>query len=341
MMCSGAFERSDDPPPAVTGSAVPQAPATAPVDPGAGVDDLKAGLDATRELLRKTGVALGATATAVLTGLGYSQLHELFPIPEGDDWLWAVALGAAAAAVVGAAVLAGRFFGAQRRILLSSRLPNGRRQRWRRGLTKRDVTVAAEVFTDHAREEGAAGVHALDLRAARLQHLSRRATNTAERDRFAEEAVRLSGIVRFALMRGVASILEYRAQKAFRGWPTRLALLSTAAGIVVLWGAADYSKGQRDLIELRTKCVAGEAKGATSACDPVVAEEDDTAAEAAREQAAREGAESIAAAARELPEDSRSVVALAEACNTVVQSRLKEAAESVRAATVAACIRRD
>jgi hypothetical protein len=318
---------------------VSPARASAPVDPGASVEELTTGLAATRDHLRKTGAALGTVGTVVIGGLGYARLHELFPVPEDADWLYAVAVIGATAAVLGATLLAGRFFGAQRRILLSSRLPENQKDRWRHGLRKTEVEIADEVFSDHAREEGAESLLALDMRALRLERISRNANDAATRSRIAEEARRLSGVVRIGLVRGVASVLEYRAQQAFKGWVTKAALLSTVTGVALLWGAADFSKGQRDLIDLRAKCAAAEKKGASTACEPVVATSDDDAAQAARDEAARKQAEVVEAARRGLDRTKRDSLTAAEACNTVVESRLSDAAEAVRAAAVAACIR--
>jgi hypothetical protein len=319
---------------------VPPAPATAPgVDPGAGADTLTAGLAATREHLRKTGTALGTAATAVIGGLGYARLHDLFPIPVGKDWLYWVAGVAAAAAVLGSVVLAGRFFGAQRRILLSSRLPTTQQDRWRRGLRKTEVTIVTPVFQEHAREEGAASLHALDLRAVRLEHVAGRIEDEDARKRFEDEAQHVRQVVRIGLVRGVASILEYRAQQAFKGWISKVALVSAVTGVALLWGAADYSKGQRDLIDLRAKCAEAEGKGAATACEPVVPTEDDAKAKEARDAAKRKQEQDVAAAARELKSANRDSLTTAQACNTVVESRLKDAPESVRAAAVSACIR--
>jgi hypothetical protein len=65
-------------------------------------------------------------------------------------------------------------------------------------------------------------------------------------------------------------------------------LAVTALGAAVLWGVADYSKGQRDLISLQADCAKAEAAGAIGACDVLVEDEEHTALINAAHSASRQ-----------------------------------------------------
>jgi hypothetical protein len=320
----------------------------APVDPGLDVDGLRAGIDGVREHLRRFGAAFGGVATAVLGGLGYATIHELFPAPAGSEWLYWLAAAAAVAAVGGAVVLVGRFFAGQRRILLTTRLTSKYQHR-QFALSKREAVAALAVLQDHANEEGAKDLEALEWRALRLERIAR-SVDPDEAAALEDEAIRLHDVVRVALVRAVAAVAERRAQNAFSGTATKLAVAFAAAGVIVLWGAADYSKGQRDLIELREKCAKAVKEGAVTACEPVVAEAeremiqakldaDKAQAQRAERRAAAQALRNLTAADRAVGATGRAAVRRARSCATIVARRLKGQPETVQAEAITACVR--
>jgi len=44
----------------------------------ASIDELKEGMKEMRGLLQRFGAAIGAAATVIITGVGFTQLHEIF-----------------------------------------------------------------------------------------------------------------------------------------------------------------------------------------------------------------------------------------------------------------------
>jgi hypothetical protein len=260
----------------------PASAAAAAVDLDADAKQLADGMAAIRSLLQRTATAIGAVATAVIGGLGYAQLHNAFPIPQTAGPGSKTLLGASLiAAIAGSAWLAGRFFSAQRRILLATEPEPAavtgtwdRIKRWVAG-RRQDPTAAEQVLVravldEHAAEEVAASLYMVELRALRLGRLSRRLATTDEQrsSALALEAKRLEGTVSIALTRAAATLLEDRARRVFRGWPTVLALTIAAAGLVGLFATVDYYKGQRTLFEMREKCAKAETAGVTDACAP-------------------------------------------------------------------------
>jgi hypothetical protein len=303
-------------------------------------------MKAVRDHLRRTGTALGAVATAVLGGLGYARLHELFPVPAGDGW-WLIPAAAVAAVLgaLGAAGLAGRFLAAQRRVLLTSEAEGWDKAEIKdHGFTDDEHKLVSDVLGDHAREEDAASVRAVELRGMRLERAARGLpADDARRARLQAEAGRLHGVVRIALVRGAATVLEHRAETAFRGWVTKLALVSAVVGILGLFALADYADGQRDLVDLRAKCAKAEKEGARDVCEPVLEPLTAGEREAAEREAleAKEKADVALANAEQLAGAERSaLVDRAKACDALVAARLKDAPEAVRVAATTACLRR-
>jgi hypothetical protein len=233
-------------------------------EPEGASTQIAAGMEQIRTLLRRMGAALGAAATAVLAGLGWTQVHEVFPLPEGRWWLWIPALFAGLSAFGGAAWLAARFFAAQRRIVIASDESAGEKFEG----DERDARDA--LFRLHSLEEAAPSVYAMELRAYRLQRIARElASEDPRKTKLETEAKRLLDLVELALSEAALWILEIRSKRAFKGVGTGIALGLTVVGIVVLFGIADYAQGQRELIDLRAKCQEAVSKGAVDACDPV------------------------------------------------------------------------
>lgn len=348
----------------------PTAPASAPVDPGADEQALGDGVEAIRAGLRKAGGVLGTAATAIIGGLGYVRLHEVFPVPEGKPGTsWAAAAGAILA-IVGAAALAGRFFAAQRRVLLTAEIPGPKRgprasrrrsarralargvedwkERRKRGFSKDELIRVRKVLDDHALDEVARDLHSLELRALRLERIGRHEPGEVG-ERLSAEAERLNDVVCIALTRASASVIEHRAHRVVKGFATKCFFAAAATGIVLLWGAADYSKGQRDLIDLRKKCAEAVKSGAATACDPVVSSRQLEAGAATRkkEADAKAAAKRTAGAKRErdllalearMPNGAVKGIASSKRCAELVTGRLGSQLEAVRIASVQACV---
>jgi hypothetical protein len=260
--------------------AKPHDPAEEVQKPKPDVGDLQAGMQAIRDLLQKFGAALGAAGAALMTGLGYTQIHKIFPLPAGSSgWLVVLAVVGSASGLIGAAWLAARFFGAQRRILVSSEQEHGsaRRRRWlakRKGFTDFERELRDQVFDEQAREDGAKTLRDVELRALRYERIARRTKDEERAKTLQAEADRLKGNVRLALVQAAAVVLERRSHQAFKGLLSAVLLLLTIAGIIAVFGLADWSQGERDLIALRKSCAEAQKAGAINACDPVVAKKD-------------------------------------------------------------------
>jgi hypothetical protein len=264
----------------------PLAPSPTGVSPAASREELKEGRDAIRSSLQKTGSALAAGATVLLTALGLTQAYELFPLPqnlsdEDEKALLITAFLGALAAIGGAALLAARFFWAQRRILLNSRGLQGEDD-------EEEKRVVGQVLTEHAREQTAQSLHALELRALRLERIARRRSASRparEVDPAQDQADYLNGVISIALARASAVLLERRARDVYRSGWSALGLAAAILGLVAIFGVGDYAEGQRDLVELRKTC--SEAKPPSNACETVVAapesEQDEQADQSAQQ----------------------------------------------------------
>src|SRR5258705_12708228 len=107
-------------------------------------------MDAMRDHLRRVGTALGVAGGALLSGLGYTQVHKIFPLPSHlFGWLLALAIASSAAALIGAALLAGRFYAAQRRIPMSTDDDKRSGLHWRTpsGLSRHEAEIRDRFFT--------------------------------------------------------------------------------------------------------------------------------------------------------------------------------------------------
>jgi hypothetical protein len=206
-----------------------------------------------RTLLQRAGAGLAVGAAAVLSGLGYTQVHQLFPLPPisklGSLVLIAVAVASALVAVLGAAAVSSILLQAQRRILMSSRAEDcdfkGRREKW----------LIESVYLPAAAGEGAVELADLDLRAERLHRCAARMpSDDPARQRVEDEASRLDSVVVLAVRQAASKILEWRAARAFRGPYTAIAVVAAALGIIGLFASADYSKGVRDQVDIAVKC---------------------------------------------------------------------------------------
>jgi hypothetical protein len=256
--------------PAPADSQVPKAQAPGGADTGAGPDELQAGRDATRRLLARMGAVLGAAATAILGGLGWTRLNDVFPIPKNvSTGSWIGLIVAMTAAVVGSAWLAAIFFAAQRRILIGTTSDS------RKGLHGVDIETVDRVLDEHAREESAPKLLDVELRALRFERIARglRETEQKRADKLQAEADRLYQVVRIALHRASTAVLEDRSRRAFFRWPTFVSLGLAAGGIFATFAIADYYKGQRDLSALRATCAKNE-RVFLGACAPFEASAD-------------------------------------------------------------------
>lgn len=320
----------------------------------ASIDQLKDGMEEIRGLLQRFGAAVGGAATVILTGVGLTQVHEIFPLPpDSAVWLTVLALAAGIAALVGAAWLAARFFAAQRRILMTTdQAPFGLRG-WfaerQRGFGRRERDVRNYFFDLTAAENGAQTLHALELRGQRLERIAQRLpAESQERKAFAAEAERLTGVVRLGMAQGAIAVLERRSHQAFKGSLTALALLMTIFGLLTLFGLADWSKGHRQLITLRKECAEATKAGATAACEGVLSKDqrEAVAVEASKSNATAKTEEDAAldAAQRTLSQPQKRAVVVAAACRVIVdaEKRLQgdgEDAKRTRQVALTRCVR--
>jgi len=240
----------------------------------------------------------------------------------------------ALAAFGGSAWFAGRFFAAQRRILVASKRSDCQ------GVGKGDERSLNLVYFAHAAEELAPTLHAVELRAYRLQRMARAVPLTDPRQkRWNEEADRLLEFVHNALRKAALVILENRSSNAFSGKPTFASLAFAIVGIVLVFGVADYAKGQRDLIELRTKCQEAVGKGATDACDPVRSKEGIDAATRAAASKKKKTDDALAALREDLPRGARGRLQRLEACTALLSTHdaLSGSGDQTQSAVVQVC----
>jgi hypothetical protein len=230
----------------------------------------------------------------------------------------ALALGSLLA-VGGAAWLASRFFGAQRRIVIAS---DGD---WTKLPDKEERRACEHFFAEVAQGEGAASLLALDFRAGRLDRIARRLPEESEEAKRAHaESTALKDLVLLAIYTASLLILEYRSSRAFDGLKSKIALGMTVLGLILVFGIADYAKGQRDLIDLRAECQKAVTAGAADACDPVRNSLTAAAAEVRLAQAKEELDEAVADARETLegdaPQTPAQKVDWLAACVTVLRA---------------------
>ena len=195
------------------------------------------GLQDIRKLLQRMGTALGAAATALLAGLGYARLHDLFPLPHGKVWVPIVAGVLGALAVFGSAWLAARFFGAQRRILI---LPSQKENALNSDISPDERGVIETTYERYvARYTDGSDVCSGDLQA--VEHRVQKLRDGGEE----ELAARLAAVAVIAQFDAVTRVLEHRSNQAFKGRLTYVALAMAVVGIFGLFAIADYSKSKR------------------------------------------------------------------------------------------------
>lgn len=318
----------------------PKASAPTGVSPTSSGEDLAKGMAEVRSFLQRTGTALGTGATVLLTALGLTQAYELFPLPQNHSYFWngVLLLGAivgAAAALGGATWLASRFFWAQRRILLDSA---GLRED-----NPDEKELVEAVLDEHAREQLAPSLLALELRALRFERMaSRRSSESGEPDPLQREADHLFRVVDIALARAAAVLLERRARNVFRGRWTATALTLTVAGLLLLFAVSDYADGQRDLVDLRTTC--SEAKPGAEACETVLPASAEDPATAQTDKEKREALRAARDVVNEYaPRGSASnraaeAAKLVAACKTVATGESEDLSGAELTAAVELCV---
>lgn len=290
-------------------------------------------MDEIRKLLQRTGAAFGAGATLLLAGLGYAQLHEVFPLPAHNHWRTAFAAGIGALlAVAGAVLLAGVFFRAQRRILITPAEKDDDFQ-------KPDQKIKDEIYARVAVEENAPSLDALELRARRFERMALVTSDKGLRVELETEAARVTRAYRWAMVFSAARVLERRSRDAFKSstiWAGMAAL-----GIVLAFGAADYSKGERDKVALFKSCQEAIKLGAVDACDsvraPLTTEQTKEKAKNDRKAKKAERA-ALAKAHRTFRNTSKPLLARLQACSKVLSSTT-ETAQATTAAVLNACLR--
>lgn len=228
-------------------SAPAPGPAPAGVDPSADRDDLRASLQAIRTNVQQWTAGIGAVATAVFTGVGWSQADRLFPLA-GGSWVPWVAGISAGAAIVAAVYILVRLYAAQRRILVGNEdeIELYGIRFW--GDEKRLVYKA---LAEQAHMEGAPKLVDVDLRAQRLDRIASRLELEGNQTWLAEgarqESDRLNAYVGLAELRVILMLLERRAERVTNPRSTvAVALAVVALAVAGLFTAANYSQGARE-----------------------------------------------------------------------------------------------
>lgn len=218
-------------------------PAPAGVDPNADVADLKASMQDLRSDLQGWGAAVGLIATTVLTGVSWTQLNKLFPLPTEIWWVAPVAVASALGAVGGSAFILLRLYRAQRRILIGTACPPPKRS----GLTWLERKKVEKILDEQARVEEAIHIQDLDARATRIDRIATRLERSKSDLAVAAraESNRLNHFVGLALRRAALALLENRTRKAISGIGTWVALLAAAFGIAGVFTVANYSQGKQ------------------------------------------------------------------------------------------------
>ena len=315
--------------------AIPGASATVPADDA----QFAAAMEDMRKHLRYTSAALGAVATTVIGGLGWAKLNDIFPIPAEHYWrVLLMTIFGAALAIAGSIFVAGGFFTAQRRIIVSSRQSReDQPDPLAENRSKKESELARYVMNEFAWEENAADLLALDLRAQRMARVARNLSIAATR--FSDESERLNNIVKLALQRTCVVLLERRSRKATSSWSTKTSLAVAVVGIVLLWGAADYSAGQHALIGLRKDCSAAVAAGAAGACDSVETPAQQSRRRLAQDKTAADEAARVEAAKAALPPVASGVSEIARTCATAMHSDYQSLPAPAFEQAVSRCIR--
>lgn len=197
------------------------------------------------------------------------QLHNVFPAPENHRILVPlIALVSSAAALIGLGWLMRLIFAAQRQIPIVS---DTERLGSLGSLSESERTIRDQVFSSVATEHAGTSLRALELEARGAEREAEVASDPATKARFAAKAKRLLQAVDSGLTGAALLIIEERSGNLFRSREPVWAFSLAAIGIIVAFGVADYSKGQRDLIALRKSCAEAEAAGAKDPCESVVA----------------------------------------------------------------------
>lgn len=232
---------------------------------------LKATMEAIRTQLQRWGAALGAGAAALLTGLGYTTLHKLFPVPaEVGFAVRILVVLSAVVAILGSVLMTSNFFRAQRRIVYApSCLDRATKKicgipdvseatcEASRSMKPRERELVAAVLKEHALEIGFASIGDVELQAigysqGRNERVGGRKGVPAEERQ--AESDRLYEVIALAQRRASLAVLEQRASKAMGKRQAIVMPLVTGVAILGLFVAADYAQGVRDLIDLQTKC---------------------------------------------------------------------------------------
>lgn len=218
-------------------------PAPAGVDPNAEVTQLVKWMNDLRGDVQGWGAAVGLVATTVLTGVGWTQLNKLFPLPPDVSWVAPVAVASALGAVGGSAFIFLRLYAAQRRILVGTECPPPRK----RGLKKSERENLEKILDEQARAEEAVHIQDLDARSLRLQRIATRLTQSSNdlAEFVGKESDRLQNYVGLALYRAALALLENRTRKVISGVGTWIAFGLAAFGIAGIFTVANYSEGRR------------------------------------------------------------------------------------------------
>jgi len=212
------------------------------------------GFQKIRDSLRAYAAALGAIGTALVSGFGYAAFSTMMPVPD-DRLLW-VAVGLVLSCVFATSWLVANFYRPTRRIAFNASLlsPHTSPEEDRDTLDERERKGVIALFAQAPKPANVPDLANLEKKAGQMEDAASTESNAEKRQRKLDEARYLMD--RYDEIAGSAAlwVLEDRASRAL-SWP-RLVLAPMIAGVslVLLFGLAYYSAGERARIDLVAKC---------------------------------------------------------------------------------------
>jgi hypothetical protein len=229
------------------------------IDPASSAEQIREDNDQLRATIQKVGTGVGSVATVVLGAVGFTRADDIFAFPAGEPgWVGPFTAVAAGLALFGSAAIVGRFFAAQRPILIGSDL-SGLRRPW---LYHPEYDWVTNELRKQTRSLGERDLYAMDLRANRLARVARRLDpelssqvpdppvltpdqQLARRAR--RESVHAEDAMRYVLLRVAGGLLQRRADQAFGSRSSILLIALAVGGTAWTFGVGDWAKGQRTL----------------------------------------------------------------------------------------------
>ncbi len=230
----------------------------------AGPDPAVEAIKNVRDDLTKYGTAMGVGSVIVVGGSAVVNYDSMFPLADSRAWVAVVATFAAA--IVGSVALTARFFIAKRRILIDTMEFMERRPApsfvrtvpsRQGGMSIDERRIVERRLREFAHEEGVADVTLAEARAERLRRVAGAAAAEGEAEvaKLARtEAQRLSAGLSAAISQAALLVVERRSAAVYKSvWAITFALMA-AFGAVGVFVVADWSKGEREVVEAWVQC---------------------------------------------------------------------------------------